>query len=246
MKRNDEYTERHYRNKILKNNFNSFNVTIEESDLFISADSDLKDLAFHSLHRHRSFIEAYIRSNPDFLNSLKPLPNDALAPAIVREMIGAGLEARVGPMAAVAGAIADHVGADLLEHSRNVIVENGGDIFMHCTGDIGVGVFAGRSALSNRIALKIRKEEMPLGVCTSSGTVGHSLSFGKADAVCVKAGTACLADAAATAIGNRVKGRADIEAALEAGMAIQGVRGVLIVVKDQFGAIGDVEIADWS
>ncbi|MCE5282980.1 MAG: UPF0280 family protein, partial [Deltaproteobacteria bacterium] len=132
MKR-DEYIERHYRNKILKNNFKSFNVTIEESDIFISADSDLKDPAFHSLHRYRASIEAYIGSNPDFLNSLRPLPYDALAPPIVREMISAGMEAKVGPMAAVAGAIADHVGTDLLEYSKNVIVENGGDIFLHCT-----------------------------------------------------------------------------------------------------------------
>jgi ApbE superfamily uncharacterized protein (UPF0280 family) len=185
----------------------------------------LKDPAFHSLHRYRSSIEAYIGSSPDFLNSLKPLPHDALAPPIVREMIGAGMAANVGPMAAVAGAIADHVGRDLLEYSRNVIVENGGDIFMHCTSDIRVGIFAGRSALSNRIALKIRKEEMPLGVCTSSGTVGHSLSFGKADAVRVKAGTACLADAAATAIGNRVKDKTDIQTALEAGNEDSGCHG---------------------
>ncbi|MCE5281554.1 MAG: UPF0280 family protein, partial [Deltaproteobacteria bacterium] len=116
----------------------------------------------------------------------------------------------------------------------------------HCTSDIRVGIFAGRSALSNRIALKIRKEEMPLGVCTSSGTVGHSLSFGKADAVCVKARTACLADAVATALGNRVKNQRDIHNALEAGMKIRNVTGILIIAKDQFGAMGDVEIIDWS
>ena len=239
-----EYVERHYRNNILKNNFKVFNVTIEESDLFISADSDLKDQAFDSPHRYRSFIEAYIRSNPGFLSSLIPLPPDAVAPLIVREMIGAGMEAGVGPMAAVAGAIADHVGADLLEYSRNIIVENGGDIFLRCEGDVRIGIFAGESALSNRIAIRIKKGEMPMGVCTSSGTVGHSLSFGKADAVCVKAGTACLADAAATAVGNRVKDKKDIPAALDAGMKIRGVRGVLIVAGDQFGAVGDVEITN--
>jgi ApbE superfamily uncharacterized protein (UPF0280 family) len=133
------------------------------------------------------------------------------------------------------------VGKDLLRYSRNIIIENGGDIFIESQKDIHVGILAGNSPLSDSISIIIRKEDMPMGICTSSGTVGHSLSFGKADAVCVKAQSASLADAAATAIGNITKSKKDISRALQAGMKIKDVLGILIIVDDQFGVIGDIE-----
>ena len=159
-------------------------------------------------------------------------------------MIVAARKADVGPMAAVAGAIAEHVGKDLLQYSRNVIIENGGDIFIHSQNDVHVGISAGSSPLSDKLSIIVRKNEMPMGICTSSGTVGHSLSFGNADAVCVKAKSVSLADAAATAIGNMTKSKRDIPKALQAGMKIEEVLGIIIVVGDQFGAIGDIELAD--
>ncbi len=107
---------------------------------------------------------------------------------------------------------------------------------------MNIAIFAGESPLSYRIALKIKPNETPMGLCTSSGTVGHSLSLGIADAVCVKARTASIADAAATAIGNRVKNKSDIKKALEAGKNIKGVLGILIIVGNQFGVIGDMEL----
>ncbi len=119
-------------------------------------------------------------------------------------MAAAAQTAGVGPMAAVAGAIAECVGRELLEFSPEVIVENGGDIFLKVSHRRTVGIFAGDSPLTGRIGIQIEARDTPLGVCTSSGTVGHSLSFGRADAVVVLAPAAALADAAATAIGNRV------------------------------------------
>jgi ApbE superfamily uncharacterized protein (UPF0280 family) len=92
------------------------------------------------------------------------------------------------------------------------------------------------------VSIKVRKEEMPLGVCTSSGTVGHSLSFGCADACCVKSGSAALADAAATAIGNIVKSEKDIQNGLTTGMKIEGVLGIVIIIGGQLGAAGDIEL----
>ncbi len=238
-----DYEERLYRNRVLENNLKTFNVTVRESDLFISADDFLIDAALLSIHKYRSYLEAYIISHPEFLNSLHPVQRDDYAPQIIRDMIVAARKALVGPMAAVAGAIAEHVGKDLLQYSRNVIIENGGDIFIHSQNEVHVGISAGKSPLSDKLSIIIRKNDMSMGICTSSGTVGHSLSFGNADAVCVKAKSVSLADAAATAIGNMTKSKKDISKALKAGMKIEEVLGIIIIVDDQFGAIGYMELA---
>ncbi len=237
------YQERTYRNRVANNNLIPFHVCIRETDLFILSDSDLSNAAIKSIHTHRGFIETYIKIHPDFLTSFVPINKDNLAPNIVRDMLNASLATGVGPMASVAGAVAEYVGNDLLRSSRNVIVENGGDIFLKTDRDIKVGIFAGDSPLTYKINLLIRSDKMPLGVCTSSGTVGHSLSFGKADAVCVTSKSSSMADAAATAIGNIVKRSQDIKTALDRGMNIEGVSGVIIIVGDTFGAIGDIELS---
>ncbi|MCX8126916.1 MAG: UPF0280 family protein, partial [Dehalococcoidia bacterium] len=148
----------------------------------------------------------------------------------------------VGPMAAVAGAIAEEVGKDLLEFSPEVIVENGGDIFMKVTKDRLGGIYAGDSPFSGRIAVRVRAADTPLGIATSSGTVGHSLSFGKADAAMVLADSACLADAAATALGNLVVSSADIVPAIEWARRIPGLRGVLVIKGGDMGMWGRVQL----
>jgi uncharacterized protein len=239
----EDYRERSYRNKILKNNLTTFNVTVRESDIFVRADYDLKETALLAIHKYRSYLESYITSHPKFLTSLNPVQFDEFAPPIIRDMIIAGRRADVGPMAAVAGAIAEYVGRDLLQYSNNVIIENGGDIFIAAQHDIHVDILAGNSPLNDKLSVMIHEKEMPMGICTSSGTVGHSLSFGKADAVCVKARSVSLADAAATAIGNLVKSKRDISRALQMGMKIDEILGIIVIVEDQFGAIGDIELA---
>jgi ApbE superfamily uncharacterized protein (UPF0280 family) len=236
------YRERKYRNNILKNKFNNYNVSIRESDLFISTDTDLKDCAYQSVHKYRAYLEAYISKYPIFLKTLIPLDDNPFAPPIVRDMLAVSSKAAVGPMAAVAGAIADHVGRDLRQYSRNVIIENGGDVFIDTDHNLHVGIFAGHSPFNEKISLLVKKEEMPLGICTSSGTVGHSLSFGKADAVCVKATSAALADAAATSIGNRINTERDIPQALEEGLRIRDVLGIIIIMNQHLGAIGNMEL----
>jgi ApbE superfamily uncharacterized protein (UPF0280 family) len=159
-------------------------------------------------------------------------------------MMTAAIRSNVGPMAAVAGAIAEHVGRDLLKDSANIIIENGGDIFMNCQHDARVGIYAGSSPLCDKVALIVRAKEMPMGICTSSGTIGHSLSFGIADAVCVKAKSATLADAAATSICNMIKSKADIQRVLRDGMKIENVLGIIVIIDDQLGVIGDIELAN--
>jgi ApbE superfamily uncharacterized protein (UPF0280 family) len=222
----------------------AFEVAVKETDLFILADSNLATLAEAAIYRVRGPLEGYIASHPEFLQSLVSLPDDPLAPSIVREMLAAGQTCGVGPMAAVAGAIAEAVGRALLIESREVVVENGGDCFVEVGSPLEMGIFAGSSVLSEKLAVRLRPERMPLGVCTSSGTVGHSLSFGRADAVTVIAPSAAVADAAATRIGNRVKHRGDLDRALAVAQEIEGVLGVVIIIGDAVGVWGEVELVE--
>jgi ApbE superfamily uncharacterized protein (UPF0280 family) len=148
----------------------------------------------------------------------------------------------VGPMAAVAGAIAEFVGKELSDYSPEVIIENGGDIYIKSRQKRVVGIYAGNSQLSGKIGLEIKGEDTPIGVCTSSGTVGHSLSFGKADAATVLADSATLADAAATALGNMVKTPDDITRAIDFAQYIEGLQGVLVLIGDQIGMWGKIKI----
>ncbi|MBN2001525.1 UPF0280 family protein [candidate division KSB1 bacterium] len=237
-----EYIQRTYRNNISTNSLTIYNISFKETDLFISTDSDLSEIAFNSVHGLRFSIESYIVSHPDFLTSLCALPYDEFAPKIIRDMLLASAKAGVGPMASVAGSIAEHVGWDLMQYSENVIIENGGDIFLKSIRDIDVGLFAGRSLLTDRVSIKVTKEETPIGICTSSGTVGHSLSFGCSDACCVKSKSVALADAAATAIANSIKPNMDLKNALNMGMKIEGVRGIVIIAGGQMGVTGDIEL----
>ena len=236
-----KYEERVYRSLINKDNFLSYNVKILESDLFISSDSNLSEQARKSLITHRNSLESYISINPQFRTSLVPLPEDSFAPPIVREMIRQSGLCGVGPMASVAGAVAEFVGNDLIDLTENLIIENGGDIFLEVKHQVTVGIYAGESTLSYKINILIKPEETPLGICTSSATVGPSLSFGIADAVCVISRSATLADAAASAIGNRVRSLKDIKPSLDYGIKLSGIIGVVIIVGSDMGAIGNVE-----
>lgn len=235
-----KYEERTYRSLINKDNLISYNVKIAESDLFISSDSNLTDSALRSLSKYRHSLESYIKKYPEFRTSLLPVPDDDLAPPIVRDMISKSKICGVGPMASVAGSISEFVGYDLLDSTENLIIENGGDIFLKSKNTLTVAVFAGESPLSYKIQFIVKPEETPIGICTSSATVGPSLSFGKADAVCVISKSATLADAAASAIGNRVNVKKDIKPGLEFGIKIPGILGIIIVVGNDMGAIGKV------
>lgn len=231
-----------YRTHVARRNLTAFRVKIHQTDLLIQAQQDLEDLATTVVLQERRALEGYLADHSSFLDTLVPWPYDPLAPPVVQAMIWAGRQAEVGPMAAVAGAIAQAVGRALLPQSPEVIVENGGDIFLHLTAPATVALLAGTSPLNLNVGLQIQPEQTPLGVCTSSGTVGHSLSLGRADAACVLAADAALADAAATALGNRVKTAADIGLALEWLAGVAGVQGGVIIIGDKLGAWGEVEL----
>ncbi len=241
MKTSD-YEPRYYRDWSKDRDLVSFNVTVKETDLYIRACRDLKKKALVIVQKQRALLENYLARHPGFLTALEPFPVGDDAPAIAKIMEEAGEKVGVGPMAAVAGAFAEFVGRELLKVSPEVIVENGGDIFMKTVKTRLVGVGAGDSPYSGKIALKIEPVNTPLGICTSSGTVGHSLSFGKADAAIVLASSAALADAAATAIGNIVKTETDIPQAIDFARGVDGLIGVAIIKDDKMGVWGKVNL----
>ena len=236
-----EYKERVYRNLIRDKDLVSFQIKEAESDLYIRANQDLSSYAQKVLSNFRREIEDYIKSYPLFKSTLTPYSWDEKAPEIIKSMIKATNQCGVGPMAAVAGAIAEFVGKELLNYSAEVIIENGGDIFIKTKRIRRVSIFAGESPLSHKIILKIQPQKNYIGVCTSSGTVGPSLSFGKADAVTILSDSVLLADAAATAIGNMIKTQEDIEQGLIYAQKITGVRGVVIIKDDKIGFWGEVD-----
>ena len=236
------YQPRTYRHWIKDSDLVSFEVVVKETDLQVRAQCHLKAQNLHSLIKHRTPLEEYIRSHPLFLSSLEPVAIEKDAPAIVSDMAQAAQLAGVGPMAAVAGAIAEAVGRDLQAHTPEVIVENGGDIFMKSSKTRLIGIYAGSSPLTGKVALRIKPEWTPLGVCTSSGTVGPSLSLGLADAVIVLSHSTALADAAATAIGNLVKDADDVAQAIERAKTIDGLIGVAIIKDEKIGLWGKVEL----
>ena len=231
-----------YRSLVKRRDLVLFRVQIKESDLLVLADRNLSRQTEEALLKYREHIERYIYYNPLFKETFEPYPVDEKMPSIVRAMCEASQKAGVGPMAAVAGAIAEFVGRDLLDYCRQVIVENGGDIFMKIDKERKVGVYAGDSPLSGRIALQITPQETPIGICCSAGTFGHSVSLGKADAVVIISSSASLADAVATAVGNLIQDEKDIPKGLEFLKEIPEVKGGLIIKGRKMGAWGKLNI----
>ena len=239
------YLKRNYRQTVYADDLVSAFVSVKETDLHILAAKNVTEEAYHFVHHYRNQLENYIATHPGFLTALIPLEQDSLAPPIVKGMLRASAAADVGPMAAVAGAIAEYVGKDILDAGiQEVIVENGGDIFLKRNTESVAAIFAGQSPLNQKVGIRIPASLMPVGLCTSSGTVGHSLSLGKADSVTVLAPSALLADAAATRLGNEVKAgyQGSINAALAVARTIPGILGVVIICGKHMGAWGEIDI----
>ena len=221
----------------------TFNVKLHTTDLYIKADKNLHEEAYGILSSTRKELEEYILKHDEFLHSLDPLTPHGDEPEIALSMIHASSIAGTGPMAAVAGAIAETVGRELLKYSTEVIVENGGDIWMKLAESSDIGLYADNFYFKNNVGIRIYPYDTPCSVCTSSSKLGHSISFGRADSVTVVAESGALADAMATSVCNMVKTGNDMEKALEFGMSINGVRGVLVIFRDLLGIQGKIELA---
>lgn len=236
------FEPRTYRDFGPRYRFTSFRVTVESSDLYVRAQTRLESQTEQLIRRCRAQIEAAIQRRPEFLTAVEPIeehPDDGPVP---RSMVRAARKAGTGPMAAVAGAVAEFVGHGLLEYSDEVIVENGGDVFLKVNYTPVVGIHAGDSPLSGRIGIKPGPSPLPLGVCTSSGRIGHSMSDGIADCATVLSRNTALADAVATAMGNRIHGPSDLQPAVEWALGIRGVDAALIVLGETIAAKGNFEL----
>jgi ApbE superfamily uncharacterized protein (UPF0280 family) len=237
------YEERTYRGLIAADDLVTSRVFAGESDLFVLANQDVTQPGRGFLLEVRNDLESYIRRDPSFLTNRiahRPLHH---APWIVIRMAEVSSYYNIGPMAAVAGAVADCVGQQLTKSQTDVIIENGGDIFVHTRKPIAFTLYAGEnSPFSGKLKFKPTLSDRSFGVCTSSGTVGHSYSQGRADAVCVVSQTASQADAAATAVGNQVNHKEDIGRVIQEASNNHNILGIIVALEDKLGIWGEVEI----
>jgi ApbE superfamily uncharacterized protein (UPF0280 family) len=199
------------------------------------------DLLERELRRQRELLEAYIRRQPAFLSALEPIQLLEDAPEIARRMDAASQATGVGPMAAVAGAMAEACARAALDAGAcEAIVENGGDLYASSPDPVVIGIFARDSKVSGRLAFEVSPELMPLSLCSSSSTMGHSLSFGDCDLATVASKDAALADAAATLACNSVHSAADFDRVLARVSRVPGVLGLLLVKGDDLAMCGEL------
>ena len=224
-------------------------VNYKETDLWIGIDpasfkKEMQEAAFSKVKELRHILEHYLMSDPVFGKTFDPHQVQPNAPVIVTCMADAAAVAGVGPMASVAGAFSEAVGRYLIEKFgiRELVAENGGDIFLKVEKPILLSVYAGNSVLSEKIAIEVTASETPLGVCTSSGTVGPSISLGKADAVMMVCRNTAMADAFATALANRVKTKEDVQQVINLVEQFPQILSAVIICDDQIGIRGKFEM----
>lgn len=234
-----------YRNIVSARDLKRFHVIYKETDLLISAPVEMQEEIFSRLVNLRHQIDSYIEQDPEFKKTFDPHTVPQSAPEVVQVMSQAAEKTGVGPMAAVAGAIAEMLMRGLLPllKEKELIIENGGDICLLSRKSRCVGIYPGPlSTFSHEMALEVESSGKMLGVCTSSGRFGHSHSLGKADVAIVIADSSALADAAATAVGNTVKSASDVDRGLQVVQQIKGVKGVLVICDQNMGIWGEIKL----
>jgi ApbE superfamily uncharacterized protein (UPF0280 family) len=241
--------ERAYRSSIVPSGSErAFQVAVEETDLWVVAEADLARPMAALVHALRGELKTYIEFHPEFLHSLDPVPVTGSCPDLVRRMAEAGQACSVGPMASVAGAIAQAVAEPFVGQSPNLLVENGGDCFLASTRERVVALLAepgqdGRSRAG--VGLRLAAEDFPVALCSSSGTIGHSLSLGRGDLVAVRAPRAAMADAAATRLANLLTTPQDFQRLLDEAERLEqtaGIQGVFAQCKGKIMAWGEIEL----
>jgi len=243
------HTNRTYRNNFRTNRLHGFVVKYKETDVWIGVDKksfhrEMPEFAEQIIRVLRDEADIYLQQDPQYKLSLVPYPALEFAPKILKEMSEISFKTDVGPMATVAGAFATHLAHKLKErfNIEELVVENGGDIYADIKNDLNISVFAGDSPLSEKVGLQVDARESPLGICTSSGTVGHSFSFGKADAVMIVCKNATLADAFATVFANKIQNPEDIDKILQQIECEKDILSALIVKDDKMGIFGQFQL----
>lgn len=244
-----DFQARTYRTQFNTERFKGFIVTHFETDLWIgvsptSFDEKMKDIALAKMKSLRKKFDDYITAEPFFKKSLKPFQPTEAAPNEALEMADAAEKAGIGPMSTVAGLFAREIGEEILKNFsvEELVIENGGDIYVQLKNELVLSVFAGESILSEQIGLVIPAGNKKLGICTSAGTVGPSLSYGLADAVVVVCEDILLADAFATALGNKVKSPDHVEKVIKQAEKYTEIQSLLIICEDKIGVKGESEI----
>lgn len=221
-----------------------FQVVVEETDLRVTALTNLAASMTDYVTMLRGQIKAWIEIDPDFRYSLVPVEVPANAPEIVRRMAHGAMLAGVGPFAAVAGTVAQMVVERFAAHSPELIVENGGDLYLISRRERIIGILPDPES-GDMVGVVIKENETPVSLCASSARIGHSLSLGNGDIAVVRARDASLADAAATLFGNMLRRAADVEAVTRkaASMSRIGIEGVYVQCDGSIGIWGNMELA---
>jgi len=244
-----DYVNRTYRDHFRKDRWNYFVTGYKETDLCIGIDKhswqpQMADFCREYIRELRAEMDHWIAKHPDYAKALVPYPATSDAPEIFRAMSAVAEYSGIGPMSAVAGAVAERVGQALQQQYpiREVIVENGGDIYADIREDLDISVFAGTSPLSEKVGLHIEAAYAPLGICTSSGTVGPSLSFGQADAVMIICRDVKLADTYATAFANIIRTEEDIPVCIEKIREKEDILAAIAIKDKKMGLCGQFEL----
>ena len=221
----------------------TFQLVIEETDLWIAGQEDLGQPMADHVRLLRGQIKAYAAVHPEFLTSLEPLEAADRAPEIIRRMCRAGRMTGVGPMAAVAGTVAQMLGETFRERSPDLLIENGGDTYLCSTRERSIGIL-NMPDQAVRLCVPVKAEEFPCSFCASSAKIGHSLSFGKADLVVVRSRDAALADAAATALANALTGAQAMDRVLAKAQEWEslGIDGVFTQCEGKIGVWGKMQL----
>ncbi|MHA1368758.1 MAG: UPF0280 family protein [Promethearchaeota archaeon] len=219
----------------------------ESAGVIICDDEKTFDDAMRILKQTRLDIKSYIKEYPDFKLTFVPwnLAMDDKTPSVIRRMVHASKVFNVGPMACVAGAIADEVFENIVNKEKtieNLVIENGGEIRIKTTRDLLIGLYCGPSKLKSKIGFNVKPRLLEFsGVGTSSATFGHALSFGRADIVTVFCKNAALADAAATYLCNMTDlpdEEESINKVLDEAKKYHQITGVLVAHGKHVGIVG--------
>jgi len=233
-----------YRNRIKHREKYNWHIVYKYSDLLVSCDRDVTIRLEKAVREIYNILESLIKDEPSFQKSLSPVRIKRNYPPIVKKMCRKASLFNVGPMATVAGAMCDYIASELNEHCSNLIIENGGDVFIKSKRNIDVGVYIKNENFTDKIYLNVKAKDTPCGICSSSGMFGHSLSIGKSDLVVVLSNSTISADGAATSIANRINNPGDIAAAIDYYKKIKDIKGILVIKDDKLGICGNIELID--
>jgi uncharacterized protein len=233
-----------YRNRISYKERYNWRIVYKYSDLLISCDRDVGGKLKKLVREIYNLLESFIEEEPLFQKSLSPIKIKEHYPPVIKKMCRKSSIFNVGPMATVAGAVCDYIASGLNSSCGNLIIENGGDVFIKSRRDVNVGVYVKNKDFADKIYLKIKAKDTPCGMCSSSGTFGHSLSMGESDLVVVLSGSAISADGAATSIANKINSPDDIDMVIDHYSKIKDIKGILIIKNSRLGVWGNMELVN--